>query len=159
MNTYFRLMFLFFAIGCSSKYEYWDISKFNIIPSALEDNEEVDILYLSGGPNSNKTLEYYIHLIVVSQKTGDTVNVLTTKNTFGISVDGKVFRYLNQANPITKLMQTDVEKVKNVDEINRIKLKDIRKVVRNPKFDYIAINSYPTVIGIISYEELNTIKK
>ncbi len=129
-------------------------------PTALDDNEEVKILYSSGGPDSNENLEYYIHLIVVSQKTGDTVNVLTTmQNGFDISKEDKVFNYLNQGNPITKLMQTNLEKIKDADEINRTKLKDIKKVARDSKFDYIANNNYPTVIGVLGFENLDTLKR
>lgn len=160
MKISFLLVFIYLTTGCTNNYEYWDISKFKMNPTALDDNEEVKILYSSGGPDSNEYLEYYIHLIVVSQKTGDTVNVLTTmQNGFDISKEDKVFNYLNQDNPITKLMQTDLEKIKDADKINRTKLKDIKKVARDSKFDYIANNNYPTVIGVLGFENLDTLKR
>jgi hypothetical protein len=155
----FLAIFLY-TISCTSKYEYWNISKFKMSPSALEDNEEVKILFSSQGPDSNKDLEYYIHLIVVSQKTGDTVNVLTTVNNgLDISDKDKVFNYIAQDNPITKLLQTDLDKADDLADVNRGKLKDINKVARDPEFDYIADNIYPTVIGVIGFENLDSIKK
>lgn len=155
----FLALFLW-TIGCTSKYEYWNISKFKMNPTALEDNEEVKILFSSQGPDSNKDLEYYIHLIVISQKTGDTVNVLTTiNNGLDISDKDKVFNYIAQDNPITKLLQTDLDKTDDLADVNRGKLKDINKVARDPEFDYIADNIYPTVIGVTGFENLDSIKK
>jgi len=128
--------------------------------NALEDNEEIKLLYTSSGPNDNKNLEYYVHLIVVSQKTGDTVNVLTTlDNGFAIEDKDKVFLYLSKDNPATKIIQTDITQVKDADEINRLQLKDIKKVLRDPKFDYIANNNFPTVIGAIGFRNSDDIPK
>jgi hypothetical protein len=46
----------------------------------------------------------------------------------------------------------DSEKIKNMNDVNKASKKTskkIMKVVRDPKFDNIADNKYPTVIGSI----------
>lgn len=151
-----RLPFYFLTLGlillssCGNNYSYWDISQFNIDNSALEDGEEIKLLYTSRGPDNNKDLEYYIHVIVMSQKSGDTVNLLTmVDNGFRADDKYKTYNYLDQNNPVTKAMQIRPESLEDVDAIRNVKPKEIHKVARDPKFDFIADNSFPTVIGSI----------
>jgi hypothetical protein len=132
---------------------FGDISKFRMNKDALQDNEEIKLIYTSQSPDSNNELKYYIHLIAVSQKTGDTVNILTTADN-GLSMNDKdkIFNYFNQDNVAFKLSQIDLENLKDidhVDDISKIEANKIDKVARDPKFDNIADNNYPTVIGII----------
>ncbi len=139
--------------SCESQYKYWDISKFNINNNALENNEEIKLLYTSRGPDNNKNLEYYIHLIAISQKTGDTVNILTTAdNGIKMSDKNKVFNFFNQDNLASKLIQMDLKNIndiKHVDDIHKMENKEIHKVARDPNFDNIADNNFPTIIGSI----------
>lgn len=83
-------------LSCNRGYKFWDISKFNIVDSALHDNEEIKLFYTSQGPGNNKDLEYYVHIIGISQKTGDTVNILTPVNN-GFTIDDldKVYNYFD----------------------------------------------------------------
>ena len=152
-SSFFILTILFTRCGQTYHYEYWDISKFRLDSLALSDNEEIKLLYTSRGPDNNKELKYYIHVIAISQKTGDTVNILTiAENGFTMEDKDKVFNYFDQNNIASKLMQSGLDDLKipnNLSEINKIKLKEINKVVRDPKFDHIADNNYPTVIGVI----------
>lgn len=139
--------------SCNNRYKFWDISKFNIVESALKDNEEIKILYTTRGPGNNEDLEYYIHLIAVSQKTGDTVNILTPVDN-GLTMDDqdKVFNYFDQNNPATKMMFMNPENLKDIEKIRESQKsvpKKITKVVRDTHFDMIADNNYPTVIGAI----------
>lgn len=148
-------LFIVFLTACSGSksYSFWEISKFNLVASALKDNEEIKILYSSRGPDNNEQLEYYIHLVAVSQKTGDTVNVLTpVHNNFSMDDQDKVFNYFDQNNIVSKLLVMDKEKlndVDNVNELNKTTPKKIKKVARDPVFDHIADNNYPTVIGTV----------
>jgi hypothetical protein len=129
--------------SCAHNYEFWDISKFKMDETALEDNEEIKLLYSSRAPDDNKDMNYYIHLVAVSQKTGDTVNILTTANNGFNQEDGnKVFNFFNEDNVASKVLQ---EKTGNNNSSN----KPIDKVARDPQFDEIADNNYPTVIGVI----------
>ncbi len=152
-TIYILSLLAFLLTSCGAKYEYWDISKFKIDNNALKDNEEVKLIYTSRGPDFNKDLKYYIHLIVVSQKTGDTVNILTTADN-GITMKDKdkIYNFFNEENVASKLIQLDLdnlENIKNIDDINKLENKKIDKVARDPKFDYIADNNYPTIIGSI----------
>lgn len=149
---YFLAALLFLLTSCGSTYKYWDISKFKMDKNALADGEEIKLLYASGGPGNND-LDHYLHLIAISQKTGDTVNILTTADN-GLTAEDKdkIFNYFNEENDVTKISQMDLDKlqdIKNADDIDKIELKKIDKVVRDPKFDYLANNHYPTVIGMI----------
>ena len=80
MNKLKKLYFLVFILcfyGCNSNnYEYWDLSQFHLDNNALIDGEYVTLLYASGGPDY-KMEDYYVHFIVVSDSTGDTVNILS----------------------------------------------------------------------------------
>ena len=149
------LALLFFS--CETQYEYWNISKFNMDETALENEEEVKIIYTSRGPDYNQDLKYYVHLIAISQKSGDTVNILST-GVYGLTKDDehKVFNYFNENSLISKLSQMDQGKlndIKHVDKMNelepQVEYKLINKVARDPKFDDIADNDHPTVIGLI----------
>ena len=144
MKVIFFLTFLILLFpNCNHGYEFWDISKFSIVDSALKDQEEIKLLYSSRGPDNNDDLKYYIQIVAVSQKTGDTVNILTTVNN-GFSMDdkNKVFNYFDQNSIVSKTFQN-----------NSTKLKEIKRVARDPTFDNIADNEFPTVIGTIGTVE------
>lgn len=149
------LISAFLFIGCSnSKYEYWEMSQFNIQPNALENDEEIKLIYSSRGPDNNKALEYYLHLIVVSQNSGDTVNILTTvDNGFTADDAENTYNYFDENSPAAKILQMDFEELVengNISErIKNHKTKHITKVARDPEFDNIANNNFPTVIGVI----------
>ena len=168
-NHFFLLAFTLLVLSCNDKknetityYKFWDINKFHIVDSALKDEEQIKILYSSSQPENYKKFLYYIHLIVVSQKTGDTVNILTTTDNALTSKDGnKVYAYFDQNNVITKLQQININKLTESDSSelnNEIKNQNnnkekvtekISKVARDPKYDSLADNKYPTVIGSI----------
>ena len=140
-------------LSCTNGYKFWDISKFNIVDSALSDNEEIKLFYTSRGPGNNNDLEYYVHIIAISQKTGDTVNILTSMDN-GFTVDDldKVYNYFDQNNLMSQLVLANPENLVDADKVNDAKKnlqKKITKVARDPQFDVIADNHYPTVIGTI----------
>lgn len=140
MKILYSLFFCILFLGsCNGRYKFWEISRFNIVRAALADNEPIKLLYSSRGPDNNENMEYFIHIVAVSQKTGDTVNILTViENGFSIDDKDKVFNYFDEDNVVTRTVQPGYEKIKY-----------ITKVARDPKFDNIADNKYPTVIGSI----------
>ena len=158
MKMYFLVLLAFIVISCGSRYEFWEISKFKIDNNALQDKEEIKLLYTSQGPDYNTELKYYIHLIAISQKTGDTVNILTTANN-GITKNDtdRIFNFFNQDNPVSKISQMDIENYKDIKHIDDIKteMKKIDKVARDPEFDFLADNNYPTIIGSIGTITVN----
>ena len=143
----------FVLLGCSSKYKYWDISKFRISSDALQKDEEIKVIYTSQGPDNNKDMAYFIHLIVVSQKNGDTVNVLTTVNNgFEEDVGDEIFNFIDKNDAMAHLINHDlsgVTEVKELEKFEKINFESIKKVARDPKFDYLADNNYPSIIGYI----------
>lgn len=146
-------LIMIFLISCNKKYDYWGISKFKIDNNALEDNEEINILYsIIAPPNLNKELEYYFHVVAVSHKTGDTVNILTIAlPSFSEFNTDKIYNFFNQENSITKSIEMSLN-----NSTNNNALKTINKVLRDPNFDDIADNNYPTIIGMIgTYESTN----
>jgi len=154
MNKHLPYYLLTFGVillsSCGNNYEYRDISQFSIEDTALEDGEEIKLLYTSRGPDNNKDLDYYIHVIVISQKSGDTVNLLTmVDNGFRIGDKYKTYNYFDQNNPVTKVMQVRPESLEDIEAMKNVRPKEIQKVARDPKFDYIADNDFPTVIGSI----------
>lgn len=136
-----------------SKYKYWNFSKFRIDNKALGEDEEIKLLYSSRAPQFITTQDYYIHLIVISQKTGDTVNVLTpVDNGLNMEDKGKVFNFFSQNNSAFKIGQmdpNDLRDIKSAEDINKIKINKFNKVARDPAFDYLTDNTYPTIIGAI----------
>jgi len=144
-------------ISCNNGYEFWDISKFKMDENALEDYEKVKILYTSRGPDNNSDLDYYVHLIAVSQKSGDTINILSAFENYLTDGDkDSVFIFLSQNHVGNKIIQSDkIMDITKITDIEKIPLKKINKVARDPRFDYIANNNYPTVIGTVGMEVKN----
>lgn len=147
--------FLFLLSSCSDDYEFTDISSFKFDNSALEDDEAIKIIYFSDGPDYNQDRTYYYHYIVVSQKTGKTVNVLSTDN-IGASPSNrdKVYNFFSDGSDFTKLIKLDksaLKQVENINELENFEPKKFRDVVRNLNYPELNYQSYPTVIGIIGF--------
>ena len=115
------LFFCFIFTSCSeNKYKQWNISKFTIVENSLKDNEEIKLLYSSSSPNTKN--EAYIHLIVVSQLTGDTVNILTNiNNGFKPSDGDKIFNYFSPNNFATKVSQIELSNLKTEEIVEKTK--------------------------------------
>ena len=151
-----NICFLFFTIliaGCNTQpsYEFWNISRFNLSEDALGEGEEIKLIYTSQAPEKSKE-ECYIHLIVYSQETGDTVNILTTTNNgFKPEDRDEVYNFFPANSLVAKVMQasSDDVKISNIEQLENLEVKKINKVARDPDFDYIADNNYPTMIGFV----------
>jgi len=158
MKTHYIIVLaIILAVACGSIYEYWDVSKFNMVENALEDNEEVKVIYSSRTPSNEKERDYYIHLVVVSQKTGDTVNILSTfYNRFSETDFNETFIFFNEDNLASKFTIMTKEQISEGMNINDFpEGASPKKVVRDPSYDYIADNNYPTVIGVIGIASEN----
>ncbi len=155
-KIYFLSVLMLVLLSCGSNYKYWDISEFKMDNHALEDNEEIKLIYTSRGPDFNEDKDYYIHVVVVSQRTGDTINVLTTGDNGFKEGDGdKIFVFLNENNVMTRFMNLNAEEraaTKNINELANKEEKRLEKVARDPNFDFIADNDFPTIIGSIGFD-------
>lgn len=144
-----------FAYSCDKKkkYEFWDLSKFNLVDNALEDKEAVKLIYACQEPVVFNEFKFYYHLIVISEKTGDTVNILSpVSNGLKPQDQNKIFNFFNQGNITTQLALEQTEKIKNEengDNLNKSAAGSINKVIRDPRYDDMANNNFPSIIGII----------
>jgi hypothetical protein len=69
-----------------------------------------------------------------------------------------MYNFFNEDNIASKIIQMDAKSLQNIDHIDDItqsssKTTTITKVVRDPNFDHIANNTFPTVIGVIGILE------
>lgn len=158
MKYFLVALLMLLMTSCKKEYEFWNLSKFNIDDTALNDGEEIKLLYTSNGPDENLEQKYYIHLVVVSQRSKDTVNILTTSKNFLDGKSGsKTFNYYKENSLFSKITQSVLngENIKHIDDLKNVDHKDITKVARDVKFDYIADNNFPTVIGMIGKTSSN----
>ena len=155
LSFYPFALLLLLLFGCSSDFEFTLISSFTFDSTALEDGEEIKVIYFSDGPDYNQDHTYYYHYIVVSQKTGKTINILSTDN-IGVTPKNKdkVYNFFSVSSEYTKLIKLDDsarKHVKNINELENFEPKKLRNVVRNLNYPELNYQSYPTVIGIIGF--------
>ncbi len=137
----------FLVTSCSGPYEYWDVSQFNINESILDDQEDVTLIYSSGSPDKSE-VDFYVHLVVVSDASGDTVNILSpVSNRFTQNDLNTTFTFSDQHSAAVKAIQ-NLDNLKE-ENLNKVNFKEYSKVARDPKFDFIADNKFPTTIGMI----------
>jgi hypothetical protein len=137
--------------SCGNTYEFWEVSKFNISTNALSDNEEVTIIYYSRGPFDEDVDEgFYRHAIIVSNRTNDTVNVLTFPDFSldNITETNRTLVYNNH--PVLSDIFSDSESIPSGLDQSKMSWAKHHKVARDPKFDQIADNDYPSVIGSLT---------
>jgi hypothetical protein len=152
MNS--RYIVVAFAVlfnSCGNNYEFWDISKFRIDNEALADWEEVQLIYCSPDPQHDEVdFPFYTHMIVVSSRSGDTVNVLSrTGNWLSHEKKNQIFRFIKQESNAAKIIQKHFDEIKNTSEPTNQPTEQINKVCRDPKFDFLADNTFPSIIGVI----------
>lgn len=149
-------LIIMLLMACGGNHVYWDIANFNMDDEALEDDEKIQLLYSTSGPDHDSNHRYYNHLIVVSQKSGDTVNVLSVAN-HGVSLDDMedLYVFYNRDSRAAKFIERTLAADQgdgNAEEYDHTK---IDKVIRDPNFDHIADNDYPTIIGVIGKSALS----
>ena len=142
MRTYIYtiLTITAFLSACQHESQYIALSTFKIDNSKIQNLDKVNLMYSSETPINEPALSYFIHLVGVVERTGDTLNILTTfnrgggngpqKNQFTLykfdSAEGEV--YFNE------LYNTDETLVRTLDEINKID-----RVVYDKRFDLLLI--------------------
>ena len=131
--------------------QYRDICEFVIKSNALKDGEKIRLLAYFYGP-SNSSNDFYNHVVVRSEESGDTCNILIPWDHGFTQSDGdSIYYYFSPENLINKV-NLDGISVGTRDlrpEDTAAKFPEHNKVVRIQDFDNIAINSFPTVKGSI----------
>lgn len=168
--------FLLNACGVSNKYEFWDISKFNVDENALRDSTEFKIIYCSRGPDVPEVFDdkvgtitstgdnhidpfrvtdYYVHYVVLDIESNDTVNILTPEAIQITENDrSATFFYTKNVNEF-KTFMFNTEYLKNLkpgDEIQKDKffVPKHDRVARDPDYDHVADNNHKTIIGFVN---------
>ena len=155
----YLIISLFFIASCSQPYEYRDVSNFHLTEDALSDNEAIQILHASHGPAYERIPDYYHHLVVRSLESGDTINILTTRdNGFNKSDVHKTFYFLSAASLAKNLFQMEPMQLDNITEHKQIQvfqLKRLQKVIHNPEAEMLTSNDYPTVFGMVGFVKMD----
>lgn len=140
----------FLSNSCAPNIEYRDISEFTINNEVIETKQKVSLMYASATPPDEEILSYFVHAVGVVEVTGDTINILTPFNRGAGAGDSKnefKFYPIYSEEGISYFEETinkDREVKKNIEEINTI-----TRVSYDKRFDYVAKNNFPTVIGFI----------
>jgi hypothetical protein len=120
-----------------------NVDDFNICENCIKEDEQVEIIYSSGGPSMNNNFDFYYHSIGIVGSTRDTFNILTTAKVYVTSNNNK--RYFSTT------MLKIIENLHSLDSnanINDLKLRDVKKVAIDED-DALSENymHYKTVIG------------
>lgn len=140
-------------MSCNGSYRFWDISDFHMQQNALEDGAPIQIIYASRGPDYNDNKEYFYHFVVANKLTGDTINILTVANSYvDESSRNKTYIFASFDGELLRTYEAILQNPNSTAPIQKADTPDyshIKKVARDPKYDVIAKNNHPTVIGSI----------
>jgi hypothetical protein len=149
------LLVVVLLISCQN-IEYSDLDEFSIEENALKEGEEFKVIYSLTLAQNDNTENAFNHYIVISQESGDTVNLLSS-GASPVRDRDEVFSFSSKYNNLLDLtleshMQNfDLDSAlgnRKIDEIEADrKIDPSRKVLRDSKFDSVAKNSHPTIIG------------
>lgn len=142
------------SIACTQKPVYWKLSDFNLKDGALLKNEPVRLLYVHQGFSDDESGPVFTHIVVVSQITGDTVNVLSRQDgEFKNDAGNKEFMFLQEEVAAAYLAERHYDKIPqskaniSLENLKNAYMNRPQIVARDPKFDNLAYNKYPTVFG------------
>ncbi len=124
-----------------------DISKFNINDTILKDGDYVEILGSSGNLTREHEIDFYNLIVVRSEDTGDTVNVLVT-NFYQSDLNNPRTRFISNSSISGKLL----ENVENFNELDGVNIKDItakkyQKVFYDSEYIQVDVRKYPSITG------------
>lgn len=141
------LLLVLIATSCS-EYSFRSIDEFVFDETALHDEEYVKIIYSSGAPDDGVSVDYYVHMIGVSQETNDTVNIFTT-STYMVDA-GKLFYYFISENTDSGKLFKNLQKVIDGAQLSDLSDDKLEKVVSNRNGQDWEINDYPTICGTLA---------
>ncbi|MFY0672688.1 MAG: hypothetical protein JXQ87_04765 [Bacteroidia bacterium] len=161
-NIGLLIIMAFIVVACSQKngVNYFPIEKFEISNGLIEDSTIVYILYASvssGGESFNYKEETkflgkgdsYVQLVVHTGQ-GDTFNILTpVQDQFTSKDHEKEFYFRSIEDQLVRILFLDNKDISNAKDLNNRSIKEVKKVLRDPNFDKIADNNYPTTLGVI----------
>lgn len=145
----FLLGLVLFA--CVPEVAYRGLDEFQIDETAINNKDELELLYASASPTNEEHLTYFVHAVALVKSTGDTVNVLTPFNRgAGGGAAKNIFKFytLNseEGQAYFKKLYQDPEAPK---QYSFEAIEKINRVTYDKRFDYIAKNSFPSIIGFL----------
>lgn len=124
-----------------------DISEFKINNELLKDGDYVEILGSSGNLTEEHKIDFYNLVVVRSERTGDTVNVLVT-NFFQSEKYNPRTRFMSNSSLMGKLFENTSEPKKlNNSNINQLKAKTYKKVFYDSEYIQVDVRHFPSVTG------------
>ncbi len=127
-----------------------DISEFKMDTSALHDNESIEILCASDQLFPTDEVDYYVHVVAVSQETGDTVNIFTTA-VMSASDDDRLTEFHSAESDVAKILQ-NMNNVKEGVNVKDLKSNKFTKVYSDPEFIALKTSHFPSIIGMVGGE-------
>lgn len=142
---------LFTALSCNEDYEFWSRRNFNIQPDFISNGTGVKMLFSGGSPEETFNSDFYLHLIGVVDKTGDTINILTFDNSNLNALEThKTYYYYDAEVFMDKFNIEPIHKKPLIEGLNT------RQKIAKPKSSVQVIrNNYPTVIGYIQDHKIS----
>lgn len=124
-----------------------DISEFNINDTILKDGDYVEILGSSGNLTRNHEIDFYNLVVVKSEQTGDTINVLVT-NFYQADLNKPRTRFISNLSLMGKL----VESASNSEQLEGSNIRDIKaksynKVFYDSEYIQIDVRKYQSITG------------
>lgn len=136
---------LFSACAAPLEFEERHLSDFEIDGNALQDKQEVEIIYSAPMPDFNNDLEYYVIMVVVTKDSRDTVNLLTISSAIGISENDRVRNFIHPNSNMYEVMISAMLK----QDVNEYQPKEITTVMIDAETEQFINPDYPFIIGVL----------
>lgn len=124
-----------------------DTSRFIINDSILKNGDYVEILGATDKLSNEDKFEFYNLIVVRSERTGDTVNILTTKY-FVVEPNNPRTQFISGSSLMGKLFDNASNlKVGESIHPDSIQTKKFDKVLFDTEFIQVDVYNYPSIIG------------
>lgn len=154
MKSLFIVMFLMVGLSSSCSFSpknldkfMVDISEFTINDTILMDGDFVQILGSSGNLTKQHNIDFYSLVVVKSERTGDTVNVLVPIF-FMADLNNPRIRFMSNSSVVGKILNSVLNKEeldgKNLDDFTS---KSFNKVLYDSEYIQVDVREYPAITG------------
>jgi hypothetical protein len=126
-----------------------DISEFTINDSILKDGDYVRILGSSGNLTEEHEIDFYNLVVVESEETGDTVNILVT-NFYQSDLNDPRTQFLSNSSLEGKLVE-NFKDIQDKIKIDEIEAKSYDKVFYDSEYIQIDVRKFPAITGNLGW--------
>lgn len=154
MYRIFKIGIVLFCVLCSCNSKprdlerfMVDVSEFSINNEVLNDGEYVEILGCSGNLTKNHKIDFYNLVVVKSEKTGDTINVLVT-NFYQPDLANRRTRFISNTSLVGKIFEDASNSEEFVGKnIDSLKSKSYDKVFYDTEYIHGNVRKYQSITG------------